>query len=77
MRLQFILSETLTGLRRNISMVISVILVALATIFLVGMGTLWFSTFAKIRYTGPALSWSLAVALASSLTLAQYASLIG
>jgi cell division transport system permease protein len=40
MRLQFILSETVAGLRRNISMVISVILVALATIFLVGMGWL-------------------------------------
>jgi cell division transport system permease protein len=40
MRLQFILSETLTGLRRNISMVISVILVALATVTLVGLSWL-------------------------------------
>jgi len=37
---------------------------------MVGMAVLWFSTFAKIRYTGPALAWSLAIALASSLTLA-------
>jgi cell division transport system permease protein len=40
MRLQFILSETLAGLRRNLSMVISVVLVALATITLVGLGWL-------------------------------------
>jgi cell division transport system permease protein len=40
MRLQFILSETLAGLRRNVSMVISVVLVALATITLVGLGWL-------------------------------------
>jgi cell division transport system permease protein len=40
MRLQFILSETFAGLRRNVSMVISVVLVALATITLVGLGWL-------------------------------------
>jgi cell division transport system permease protein len=40
MRLQFILSETLAGLRRNLSMGISVVLVALATITLVGLGWL-------------------------------------
>jgi cell division transport system permease protein len=40
MRLQFILSETFAGLRRNLSMVISVVLVALATITLVGLGWL-------------------------------------
>ncbi len=45
-------------------------LVASAGTVMVGMGTLWFSTFAKIRYTGPALAWSLAIALLSSLTLA-------
>ena len=40
MRLQFILSETLSGLRRNLSMVISVVLVALATVTLVGLSWL-------------------------------------
>ena len=39
MRLQFILSETFTGLRRNLSMVISVVLVALVSLItLVGLG---------------------------------------
>ncbi len=40
MRLQFILSETFTGLRRNISMVVSIILVAALTLVFVGVGWL-------------------------------------
>jgi cell division transport system permease protein len=38
MRLQFILSETFSGLRRNLSIVISIVLVAVVTLFLVGLG---------------------------------------
>ena len=45
-------------------------LVASAGTVIVGLGMLWFSTFAKIRYTGPAIALSLAVALVASLTLA-------
>jgi cell division transport system permease protein len=40
MRLQFILSETMTGLRRNISMVVSIVLVAALTLVFVGVGWL-------------------------------------
>jgi cell division transport system permease protein len=40
MRLQFIFSETLTGLRRNISMVVSIVLVAALTLVFVGVGWL-------------------------------------
>jgi RND superfamily putative drug exporter len=45
-------------------------LVASAGTVIVGLGMLYFSTFAKIQYTGPAIALSLAIALASSLTLA-------
>jgi cell division transport system permease protein len=41
MRLQFILSETFTGLRRNISMVVSIVLVAALTLVFVGVGWLF------------------------------------
>jgi cell division transport system permease protein len=40
MRLQFILSEIAIGLRRNISMTVSVVLVTLVSLFLVGLGIL-------------------------------------
>lgn len=45
-------------------------LVASAGTVIVGLGMLWFSTFAKIQYTGPAIALSLVIALAASLTLA-------
>jgi RND superfamily putative drug exporter len=45
-------------------------LVASAGTVIVGLGTLWFSTFAKIQYTGPAIALSLAIGLVAALTLA-------
>jgi RND superfamily putative drug exporter len=44
-------------------------LVASAGTVIVGLGMLYFSTFAKIQYTGPTIALSLAVALVASLTL--------
>jgi putative drug exporter of the RND superfamily len=45
-------------------------LVASAGTVICGLGMLWLSSFAKIRYTGPTIAVSLAVALLASLTLA-------
>ena len=45
-------------------------LVASAGTVIVGLGMLWFSTFAKIQYTGPAIALCLAIGLLASLTLA-------
>src|SRR5258708_24759739 len=45
-------------------------LVASAGTVIVGLGMLWFSTFAKIQYTGPSIALCLAVWLFASLTLA-------
>lgn len=45
-------------------------LVASAGTVILGLGMLWFSTFAKIQYTGPAIALSLLIALVASLTLA-------
>ena len=41
-----------------------------ASTVIVGLGMLYFSSFAKIQYTGPAIALSLAVALLAALTLA-------
>ena len=45
-------------------------LVASAGTVIIGLGMLWFSSFAKIQYTGPAIALSLAIGLVASLTLA-------
>ena len=45
-------------------------LVASAGTVIVGLGMLYFSSFAKIQYTGPAIALSLTVALVAALTLA-------
>ncbi|RUL82966.1 MMPL family transporter [Tautonia sociabilis] len=45
-------------------------LVASAGTVIVGLGMLWFSSFAKIQYSGPAIAASLAVALLAALTMA-------
>jgi RND superfamily putative drug exporter len=45
-------------------------LVASAGTVIVGLGMLWFSTFAKIQYTGPSIALSLAIGLLAALTLA-------
>ncbi len=45
-------------------------LVASAGTVIIGLGMLWFSTFTKIQYTGPAIALSLIIALAAALTLA-------
>jgi RND superfamily putative drug exporter len=45
-------------------------LVASAGTVIVGLSMLYFSSFAKVRYTGPTIAISLAVALAAALTLA-------
>ena len=37
---------------------------------IVGLGMLYFSSFAKVKYTGPTIALSLAVALLAALTLA-------
>ena len=45
-------------------------LVASAGTVIVGLGMLWFSSFAKIQYTGPAIALSLAIGLLAALSLA-------
>ncbi|AMV39348.1 MMPL family transporter [Planctomyces sp. SH-PL62] len=45
-------------------------LVASAGTVIIGLGMLYFSSFAKIRYTGPAIALSLTIALLAALTLA-------
>ncbi len=45
-------------------------LVASAGTVILGLGMLWFSTFRKIQYTGPAIALSLVIGLLASLTLA-------
>ena len=57
------------ALRESISQVGGALVASAGTV-IVGLGMLWWSTFAKIRYTGPAIALSLAVGLVASLTLA-------
>jgi putative drug exporter of the RND superfamily len=57
------------ALRESISQVGGALVASAGTV-IVGLGMLWFSTFAKIQYTGPAIALSLAVGLVASLTLA-------
>ena len=45
-------------------------LIASAGTVIVGLGMLYFSSFAKVRYTGPTIALSLAVSLIAALTLA-------
>ena len=45
-------------------------LVASAGTVILGLGMLWFSTFRKIQYTGPAIALALVIGLVASLTLA-------
>ena len=45
-------------------------MVASAGTVIVGLGMLYFSTFAKVKYTGPTIAIGLAVALLAALTLA-------
>ncbi len=45
-------------------------LIASAGTVIVGLGMLYFSSFAKVKYTGPTIALSLAVALLAALTLA-------
>jgi putative drug exporter of the RND superfamily len=45
-------------------------LVASAGTVIIGLGMLYFSSFAKVKYTGPTIALSLAVALVAALTLA-------
>ena len=45
-------------------------LAASAGTVIVGLGMLYFSSFAKIRYTGPAIALSLSIALLAALTMA-------
>ena len=40
MRLQFILDEIVVGLRRNVAMAVSVVLVTVVSLFLLGLGFL-------------------------------------
>ena len=57
------------ALREAISQVGGALIASAGTV-IVGLGMLFFSSFAKIRYTGPTIALSLAIALAASLTLA-------
>ena len=57
------------ALREAISQV-GAALVASAGTVIVGLGMLYFSSFAKVKYTGPTIALSLAVALLAALTLA-------
>jgi RND superfamily putative drug exporter len=57
------------ALREAITQVGSALVASAGTV-IVGLGMLYFSSFAKIRYTGPEIALSLSVALVAALTLA-------
>jgi RND superfamily putative drug exporter len=57
------------ALRESINQV-GAALVASAGTVIVGLGMLYFSSFAKVKYTGPTIALSLGVALLAALTLA-------
>ncbi|QEH33097.1 Membrane transport protein mmpL8 [Aquisphaera giovannonii] len=57
------------ALREAITQVGGALMASAGTV-IVGLGMLYFSSFAKIRYTGPAIAISLTVALIAALTLA-------
>ncbi len=57
------------ALREAISQVGSALVASAGTV-IIGLGMLFFSSFAKIRYTGPAIALSLTAALFAALTLA-------
>ena len=59
----------LVALREAIALVGGALVASAGTV-IVGLGMLFFATFAKIKYTGPTIAMSLAIALAASLTLA-------
>lgn len=61
--------ERKDALREAISQVGSALVASAGTV-IVGLGMLFFSSFAKIRYTGPAIALSLSIALLAALTLA-------
>lgn len=58
-----------TALRTSIRQVGGALVASAGTV-IVGLGMLWFSTFAKIQYSGPAIALSLAIALVAALTMA-------
>ena len=62
-------ASTALALREAISQV-GAALVASAGTVIIGLGMLYFSTFEKVKYTGPTIAISLAVALCAALTLA-------
>jgi putative drug exporter of the RND superfamily len=62
-------TSTADALRDAISQV-GAALVASAGTVIIGLGMLYFSTFEKVKFTGPTIAISLAVALAAALTLA-------
>jgi putative drug exporter of the RND superfamily len=62
-------ASTAQALRDAISQV-GAALVASAGTVIIGLGMLYFSTFEKVKYTGPTIAISLAVALCAALTLA-------
>ena len=63
------LDSTAEALRVAIREVGAALFASAGTV-IVGLGMLWFSSFAKIQYSGPAIALSLAVALLAALTLA-------
>jgi RND superfamily putative drug exporter len=61
--------ERLAALGESISRVGGALVASAGTV-IVGLAMLWFSSFAKVRFTGPTIAISLTIALAAALTLA-------